>query len=145
MSLYNFLLHLSSGPIPSTPDRKLLRQSHRPDGVALLIIRLASSLLDIVQLAQSNGNINQTTTASQTYDLQQFASQGGTPTFTGLLTNAAEHQDTLVFNSSGQLVNSMNQSSAQLYNAIDSTGVNYFCTVTAANNALTAFAKTCSK
>jgi len=50
-----------------------------------------------VQLVQSNGNINQTTTASQTYDLQQFTSQGGTPTFTGLLTNAAAERLALEF------------------------------------------------
>jgi hypothetical protein len=100
--------------------------------------------VDIVQQVQSSGNINQTTTISQTYDVQQFTSQNGTP-FTSLLTNAAEHQDTLVFNSSGQLVSSMNQSSAQLYDAIDSTGASYVCTLTAANNALTSFAKTCSK
>jgi hypothetical protein len=100
--------------------------------------------VDIVQQVQSNGNINQTTTISQTYDVQQFTSQNGTP-FTSLLTNAGEHQDTLVFNSSGQLVSAMNQSSAQLYDAIDSTGVSYVCTLTAANNALTSFAKTCSK
>ena len=36
-------------------------------------------------------------------------------------------------------------SASQLYNATDSTGANFCCTLPAANNVLTAFSQTCSQ
>ncbi len=101
--------------------------------------------LDISQITQSNGDINQTTKAWQTYDVQNYTKQGGVQTYTGLLTNAAQRQDTLTFDSNFNLLGNSNQSSSQLYNDTDSTGVNLYCVLTAANNALTSFSPTCSQ
>jgi hypothetical protein len=102
-------------------------------------------ILDISQVTQSNGNINQTTKAWQTYDVQNTTKQNGVLTFLGLLTNAGQHQDTLTFDSNFNLLGNSNQSASQLYNNTDTTGVNQFCVLTAANNALTTFSPTCSQ
>jgi len=102
-------------------------------------------IVDITQAVQSNGNINQTTKAWQTYDEQKLTKQNGILTFIGLLTNAGQHQDTLTFDSNFNLVGNTNQSASQLYNATDSTGANFYCTLAAANNVLTAFSQTCSQ
>ena len=101
--------------------------------------------LDISQVTQSNGNINQTTKAWQTYDVQNTTKQNGVLTFLGLLTNAGQHQDTLIFDSSFNLLGNSNQSASQLYNNTDSTGVNQYCVLTAANNVLATFSPTCSQ
>jgi len=101
--------------------------------------------VDITQAVQGNGNINQTTKAWQTYDEQKLTKQNGVLTFVGLLTNAGQHQDTLTFDSNFNLVGNTNQSASQLYNATDSTGANFYCTLAAANNVLTAFSQTCSQ
>jgi hypothetical protein len=101
--------------------------------------------LDLTQQFFSNGNINQITKVWQTYDEQQTTEQGGILTYTGLLTNAANHADTLELNSSFQILGNEDQSASQLYNDTDSTGVNEYCTIAAANNVLTAFAPTCSQ
>jgi Peptide N-acetyl-beta-D-glucosaminyl asparaginase amidase A len=101
--------------------------------------------LDISQVTQSNGNINQTTKAWQTYDVQNTTKQSGVLTFIGLLTNAGQHQDTLTFDSNFNLLGNSGQSASQLYNDTDSTGVNLYCVLTAANNALATFSPTCSQ
>jgi hypothetical protein len=101
--------------------------------------------LDISQVTQSNGNINQTTKAWQTYDVQNTTKQSGVLTFVGLLTNAGQHQDTLTFDSNFNLLGNSGQSASQLYNNTDSTGVNLYCVLTAANNALATFSPTCSQ
>jgi hypothetical protein len=101
--------------------------------------------LDISQVTQSNGNINQTTKAWQTYDVQNTTRQGGGLSFVGLLTNAGQHQDTLTFDSNFNLLGNSGQSASQLYNDTDSTGVNLYCVLTAANNALVTFSPTCSQ
>jgi hypothetical protein len=101
--------------------------------------------LDISQVTQSNGNINQTTKAWQTYDVQNTTKQSGVLTFVGLLTNAGQHQDTLTFDSNFNLLGNSGQSASQLYNDTDSTGVNLYCVLTAANNALATFGPTCSR
>ena len=101
--------------------------------------------LDISQVTQSNGNINQTTKAWQTYDVQNTTKQNGVLTFLGLLTDAGQHQDTLTFDSSFHLLGNTNQSASQLYNYTDTTGVNQYCVLTAANNALATFSPTCSQ
>ncbi len=100
--------------------------------------------LDISQVAQSNGNLNQTTKAWQTFDEQKLTQQKGVFTYVGLLTNAGQHQDTLIFDSNFNLVGNTNQSESQLFNATNSTGLNQYCTLSAANNALTAFSSSCS-
>jgi hypothetical protein len=101
--------------------------------------------LDITEQFLSNSNINQITKVWQTYDEQQTTTQNGILTYTGLLTNAANHADTLELNSSFQILGNEDQSASQLYNDTDSTGVNEYCTIAAANNVLTAFAPTCSQ
>ena len=101
--------------------------------------------MDISQISQSNGNINQTTKVWQTYDEQHTTKQNGVLTYAGLLTNAGNHEDTLEFDSSFNLLGNTNQSASQLYTQADSTGVNLSCTLSAANNALTAFTQSCWK
>ena len=99
--------------------------------------------LDFSQAVTSSGGVNQTTTVWQTYDLQQTSKQSGVLTYTSLLTNAANHQDTLEFDSSFNLIGNTNQSATQLFNNTDSTGTNQVCTIAAAGNVLTSFSKTC--
>jgi len=101
--------------------------------------------LDISQVAQANGDINQTTNSWQTYDVQTSTKQKGVLTYFGLLTNASSQQDTLIFDSNYNLLGNSNQASSQLYNDTDSTGVNLVCILTAANNALATFSPTCSQ
>ncbi len=101
--------------------------------------------LDISQITQSNGDLNQLTKASQSYNVQNTTTQGGVQTYTGTLTNTGQHQDTLIFDSSFNLLGNSNQSSSQRYSNTDSTGVNFNCNLTAANNALTKFSPTCSQ
>ena len=65
--------------------------------------------LDFSQAVTSSGGVNQTTAVWQTYDLQQTSKQSGILTYTSLLTNAANHQDTLEFDSSFNLIGNTNQ------------------------------------
>ena len=99
--------------------------------------------LDFSQAVTSSGGVNQTTAVWQTYDLQQTSKQSGVLTYTSLLTNAANHQDTLEFDSSFNLIGNTNQSATQLFNNTDSAGTNQVCTIAAAANVLTSFSKTC--
>ncbi len=101
--------------------------------------------VDYSEVVQSSGNINITTKAYQTYDQQQLTKQSGIITYAGLLTNTAQHQDTLEFDSNFNFLGNENQSASQLYNDTDSTGLNLYCTLAAANNVLTAFAPTCQQ
>jgi hypothetical protein len=100
--------------------------------------------MDISQVVQANGNINQTTKSWQNYGVQTTISQGG-KIYIDLLNNSVMAQDTLELNSAFQILGNMNQSSSQLYNNTDTNGLNQFCILTAANNALTAFTRTCSQ
>ncbi len=100
--------------------------------------------MDISQILQTNGDTNQTTKSWQNYGVQTAISQGG-HTYVDLLNNSVMAQDTLEFDSGFNLLGNTNQSSWQLYNNIDTNGVNQICILTAANNALTAFSRTCSK
>ncbi|HEV2400925.1 MAG TPA: peptide-N4-asparagine amidase [Candidatus Sulfotelmatobacter sp.] len=100
---------------------------------------------DISQVTQSNGDIAQTSTSWQTYNVQNTTKQDGLQMYLGLLTNAVSSQDTLTFDSSFNLLGNSNQASSQLYNNSDSTGVSEVCTLTAANNALTSFSPSCSQ
>lgn len=100
--------------------------------------------MDISQVVQPNGDINQTTKSWQTYGSQSTTTQNSVQTYLNLFTNAVSSQDTVTFNSSQVLGNS-NQASSQLYSNSDSNGVNQLCILTAANNALTSFSPTCSQ
>jgi hypothetical protein len=100
--------------------------------------------MDISQVVQTNGDINQTTKSWQNYGVQTTISQDG-QTYVDLLNNSVMAQDTLEFDSGFNLLGNTNQSSSQLYNNTDTNGLSQFCILTAANNALTAFTRTCSK
>jgi len=101
--------------------------------------------LDIAELLLSNGDINLTTIASQDYGLSVNTTQGGTTTYTSSLSNDAQHQDTLLLNSSFSIVTNSGQSAGQQYQYSDSTGTNYNCDLTAAANVLTAFSAGCGQ
>jgi hypothetical protein len=102
-------------------------------------------MLDINEFVLSNGGIDQTTKARQTYNVQQTTENNGVLTFVGLLTNSGYHQDTLEFDSSGNLIGNIDQSSSQTYNEVNEPGPVYFCDINAVNNVLTSFSKTCSQ
>jgi hypothetical protein len=99
--------------------------------------------IDFSQAVTSSGGVNQTTKIWQTYDLQQTTKQNGVLTYTSLLTNAANHQDTLEFDSSFNLIGNTDQSANQVFNNTDSAGTNQYCNIAAAANVLTSFSKTC--
>lgn len=101
--------------------------------------------MDISQVVQPNGDINQTTKSWQTYGSQSTTTQSSVQTYFDLFTNAVSSQDTVTFNSSFQVLGNFNQASSQLYSNSDSNGVNQLCILTAANNALTSFTPTCSQ
>ena len=100
--------------------------------------------LNISQITQANGNINQTTSSHQTF---VDSVRGGRPgnTFFSLTSNDAQQTDTLVFDSSFNLLGNQNQSSSQVYVYGDSVGRTYYCGLSAANNALTGYSPTCAK
>jgi hypothetical protein len=101
--------------------------------------------LDINELVQSDGDINQTTTADQNYTATVNTTQNGQSIFSSSMVNTAQHQDTLEFDSSFNLLGNTGQSAAQQYNYSNSGGVNYQCDLTAAANVLTAFSPTCAQ
>ena len=101
--------------------------------------------LNIVEVVESNGDIDVTTTASQNYANKNSTAQSGTLTYSGVLTNEGHHQDTLIYNSSDVFLGNTNQSSSQIYQNTDTTGLNVSCKLTAAANALTYFSPTCSQ
>ena len=100
--------------------------------------------LNISQIVQPNGNINQTTTSHQTYGVTDQGSAGGKLTSFSLRSNDGQQTDTLVFDSSFNLLGNMNQSSSQTYASSDVNGT-YVCKLAAANNALMSFDPTCAK
>jgi hypothetical protein len=102
-------------------------------------------VVDIKLNFLSNGDINQTTTAKQTYLVINSTSQAGGGSFTSYLENAAQHTDTLEFDSSFNLLGNTGQSSAQQYNYYDSTSAAYACAISAAANVLTAFSPGCAQ
>jgi hypothetical protein len=101
--------------------------------------------VDIYEIVFPNGNINQTTTAKQTYQLTTNTTQAGKITYTSSLENTGQHVDTLELNSSFDLLGNMGQSSSQQYNSFDSTGAAYNCAISAAANVLTAFSPGCAQ
>jgi hypothetical protein len=101
--------------------------------------------LNIDEVAQSNGDIDVTTTAKQNYANKSTTAQSGALTYVSVLTNQANHQDTLIYDSNFNFLGNSNQSASQSYNNTDSTGLNVSCKLTAAANALTYFSPTCSQ
>ena len=97
-------------------------------------------VLDINEFVLSNGGINQTTKARQTYSNQQVSEQNSILFDNKAVTNTAVRQDTLEFDSNFNLIGNINQSASQTYNRQqDSPHVNYFCTISAASNAFDEF------
>ena len=101
--------------------------------------------VDITLAFLSNGNINQTTKADQTYKLTTSTTQSGAILYNSTLDNAAQHVDTLELDSSFNIIGNTGQSSAQQYNSYDSTGAAYNCDLAAAANLLTSFSSGCTQ
>jgi hypothetical protein len=101
--------------------------------------------LDINQLVQTNGNINQTTTAEQNYTATVNTTQNRQITYSSSMVNAAQHQDTLELDSSYNILGNMAQSASQQYNYYDSTGVGYLCDLAGSANVLTWFSSGCGQ
>ena len=101
--------------------------------------------LEIAEDFLSNGDLNLTTIATQNYVSSVSTTQSGKVTYSSSLTNDGQHQDTLILDSSFNLVGNTGQSAAQQYNYFDSTGATYNCSISAAANVLTAFSPTCAQ
>ncbi len=100
--------------------------------------------MDISQVVQANGDINQTTKSWQNYGVQTTINQGR-HIYADLLNNSVIAQDTLELDPNYNVLGNTNQSSSQVYNNFDTNGVSQLCILTAANNVLTSFTRTCSK
>jgi hypothetical protein len=100
-------------------------------------------VVDIKETVLSNGDINETTTAQQTYELKTNSARAGSWPYFSWLYNAAQHADTLEFDSSGNFLGNKGQSGAQQYNYFDSTGAAYNCELAAAANVLTQVSHGC--
>jgi hypothetical protein len=101
--------------------------------------------LDISLAYLSNGDVNQTTTADQLYQATDSTVQTGKVSYASSVSNAAQHTDTLEFDSSFNLLGNTGQSGAQQYNSVDSTGKTYSCSLAAVANVLTAFSPGCGQ
>lgn len=101
--------------------------------------------VDISEIVLSDGDVNVTTTADQTYQLTTSDTQSGATTYSSFLENAGQHVDTIEYDSSFNFLGNTGQSSAQQYNTYDSTGVAYDCAISAAANVLTAFSPGCAQ
>jgi hypothetical protein len=101
--------------------------------------------LEIAEKVASNGDINQTTTVSQSDDVTVNITHGGKPFYNSSLSNDAQHQDTLELDSSFNLLGNSGQSAAQQYSYTNTPGANYNCSLTAAANVLTSFSKGCDQ
>jgi len=100
-------------------------------------------LLNISQVVEKSGNIDQTTTANQTYEVQSFGFGNGIA-FASFVSNNGNHQDTLEFDSSFNLIGNSNQSASQHYISADSDGLFYDCQIAAKNNSLTTVSRGCN-
>ena len=101
-------------------------------------------LLNISQVVEKSGNIDQTTTANQTYEVQSFGFGNGIA-FASFVSNNGNHQDTLEFDSSFNLIGNSNQSASQHYVSADSDGLFYDCQIAAKNNSLTTVSRGCNQ
>jgi hypothetical protein len=102
-------------------------------------------VVDINEVVLSNGDINQTTNAKQTYQLNVSTNLLGPKGFVSSLLNTAQHADTLELDSSFNLLGNTNQSASQLYRYSDQTGASYNCQLSAVANVLTAFSSGCTQ
>jgi hypothetical protein len=100
--------------------------------------------VDISQITNPDGSLNQTTTIEQTYQKALTNSDDGTTTFSSLVSNTVSPSDTLEFDSSFNLIGNTGQASSQQYKASDSTGSCYRRTLTAAAGVLTGVVKGCT-
>jgi len=100
--------------------------------------------VDLSQITNPDGSLNQTTTIEQTYHKALTNSDDGTTTFSSLVSNTVRPSDTLQFDSSFNLIGNSGQASSQHYKASDSTGFCYSRTLTAAGGVLTGVVKGCS-
>ncbi len=102
-------------------------------------------VVDINEVVLSNGDINQTTNAKQTYQLNVSTNLLGPKGFVSSLLNTARHADTLELDSSFNLLGNTNQSASQSYRYSDQTGASYNCQLSAVANVLTAFSSGCTQ
>jgi hypothetical protein len=102
-------------------------------------------VIDISEVFLTNGNINQKTSAKQTYQKNVSTTQGGSEIYSSSLENAGQHVDTLELNSSFNLLGNTGQSGAQQYNYFNSKGVAYDCAISAVANVLTAVSPGCKQ
>jgi hypothetical protein len=102
-------------------------------------------VVNISELTQSDGDTAQITKIKQTYQATTSTAQSGNVTYSSSLLNTAQHGDTLLFDSSFNLLGNTDQSSSQDYTSSDSTGASYSCDISAAANRLTAFSAGCSQ
>jgi hypothetical protein len=101
--------------------------------------------MDINEVVLANGNINQTTKATQNYQLSVKTVQKNNVTFSSSLENSGQHIDTLELDSSFNLLGNTGQSSSQQYNYFDSTNTSYVCDLAAVANVLTYFSPGCAQ
>ena len=78
-------------------------------------------VVDYKDLYLPDGDINQISTARQTYLLNTSTRQAE-GSFSSYLENTGQHADTLELSSSGNFLGNTGQSSAQQYNDFDTTG-----------------------
>lgn len=102
-------------------------------------------VVDINEVVLSNGDINQTTNAKQTYQLNVSTNLLGPKGFVSSLLNTAQHTDTLELDSSFNLLGNTRQSASQQYRYSDQTGASYSCQLAAVANVLTAFSSGCTQ
>ena len=87
----------------------------------------------------------ETTDSFQTYASQSVGKRNGFPNSFDLLSNAVSSHDTLMLDSGFHIIGNNNQASWQTYFRSNSKGLNQACVLTAANNKLASFSKTCSQ
>jgi hypothetical protein len=102
-------------------------------------------VVSITELTQTDGDIAQITNIKQTYQATSNTAQAGNVTYSSSLLNTGQHADTLLFDSSFNLLGNTDQSSSQDYTSSDSTGAAYTCDLSAAANRLTAFSAGCAQ
>jgi len=93
--------------------------------------------LDIDLVFNSDGTIDQTTTGNQYFERDEQTSLNGQVVSFNVVQDRVTPTDTLILNSSFEIIGNENQSSAQTYFASDSSGYCYSRSITAAANVLT--------
>ena len=93
--------------------------------------------LDFTFTVNPDGSGAQTTTIQQAYNSREVISGEEGPVFFSLLSNSVSPTDTLLFNASGAIIGSQNQTNSQQFFSADSTGACFSRTITAAVGVLT--------